>query len=404
MISFYGLTRDELARQVGLPGIASGAVACQLYRAVYRRGARSWSEVGMLPTTVRRQLQQNVSLDPLRLAHQAGSSDGSRKLVFALDEAVSVEGVIIPRRLPRRSLKKLARFGLRRVRGAPLGRILRNVSGRELALQAHERLTRSGALGMTGCISTQAGCAMGCRFCHTGVDGRGRNLQPHEIVGQVMAMRAVVPITNLVFMGMGEPLLNLDNVVAACRILQDIWGLGYVSQRIIVSTCGVVPAIDELSGLLDVRLAISLNASSDEVRSELMPCNRKWKIDAVLRAAERYVKRARGPVMLEYVLLAGVNDSVRDADRLARLVRGIDAGVSLIPHNEFPGSPYRRPSGAAVADFARQLRQRGVAAIVRLSGGGDILAACGQLSSRYDSRSGGASSCGSQILGPLRNH
>jgi 23S rRNA (adenine2503-C2)-methyltransferase len=236
----------------------------------------------------------------------------------------------------------------------------------------------------TICISTQAGCAVDCRFCLTATLGLVRNLTPGEILGQVLLAlednRArLVPRTNVVLMGQGEPLLNYEAVTAALRILLDPEGLGLSPRSVTLSTSGIVPGINRLAEEpVRPKLAISLNASTDEQRNEIMPVNRKYPLAKLLDACRRYPLRSWERLTFEYVLLGGLNDSAEDARRVARLLSGLRAKVNVIPWN--PGNlPFRPPAREAAEAFRRVLAERGVPAFVRSSRGGDIMAACGQL-------------------------
>jgi len=252
---------------------------------------------------------------------------------------------------------------------------------------------------LTQCISSQVGCALDCTFCATAKLGFGRNLRAGEIVDQVYRARALLRslppddrtlragadhVTNLVFMGMGEPLHNLAEVRRAIDILCDPHGMGFSARRITVSTAGLVPAIARLGESAGPRpnLAISLNATTDAVRDELMPINRKWNLSSLLAAVRAFPLERRRRVTFEYVLLAGINDSLDDARRLPELLRGIPSKVNLIPWNPHPLSPFERPSDEAVAAFQDELKARGLAAYVRRSRGVDIDAACGQLAAK----------------------
>jgi len=240
---------------------------------------------------------------------------------------------------------------------------------------------------VTLCISSQAGCALGCRFCLTGAGGFRRNLAPHEITGQVWsAKRLAAPrdITNYVLMGMGEPLMNTDNVLGALGRLTSEAMFNISPRRITLSTAGVVPEIKRLgeSGM-GVNLAVSLNAATDEVRDVVMPINRKYPIGELMRALREYPLAPRRRITIEYVLLAGVNDAESDARRLAKLLAGVKCKINLIPFNEHPGSDYRAPGEDAVLAFQQVLHDKDYTAFIRQSRGADILAACGQLRGRF---------------------
>ncbi len=240
----------------------------------------------------------------------------------------------------------------------------------------------------TLCVSSQVGCGLNCRFCSTATQGFNRNLDASEIIGQVwVAAWALgnVPhqqrrITNVVMMGMGEPLLNFDNVVRAMDVMRDDLGFGLASKRVTLSTAGLVPMIDRLGEVSDVSLAVSLHAPSDELRTELVPLNRKYPISELLAACARYAARKpRSSITFEYTLMDGVNDHPEHARQLVKLMRRLPAKVNLIPFNPFLGTQFRRSRPEAIAAFQQILMQAGVMAMVRRTRGDDIDAACGQL-------------------------
>ena len=277
------------------------------------------------------------------------SADGTTKVLWQLFDRLTVESVILPRALKQR--KKLALWE----------------TGSE-TLESPR---------FTACLSSQVGCAMACDFCLTGKQGYTRNLSPAEIIGQVEGLNRLKPIKNLVFMGMGEPLQNTANVVTA---IQYLLKNGFSRRKITVSTSGVASEIIKLAKTR-VKLAVSLNATTDALRSELMPINRKFSIGTLLVASKEYAAISGQTVMLEYILLAGVNDRAEDAERLFNLASGWDCKVNLIPYNPFDGTPYLRPDPVSVKEFQHHLVSKGITATVRYSGGDDILAACGQLKS-----------------------
>jgi 23S rRNA (adenine2503-C2)-methyltransferase len=239
----------------------------------------------------------------------------------------------------------------------------------------------------TLCVSTQVGCPLACSFCATGTLGLDRNLTTSEIVEQVVRMGALLPegrrITNIVFMGMGEPLLNLANVVEAVKTLIHPRGFAMAPRRVTVSTAGVVPRIADLLEQVPVNLAVSLHAATDALRDELVPINKKFPL-AELFSALRGIPRLtrRHPIFFEYTLLAGVNDSLADAERLVALLRGMPAKLNLIPVNPHPGSPYRAPTPEAAERFMAVVANAGLTVTLRRSRGADIDAACGQLAAR----------------------
>ncbi|MBK5144925.1 bifunctional tRNA (adenosine(37)-C2)-methyltransferase TrmG/ribosomal RNA large subunit methyltransferase RlmN [Budviciaceae bacterium BWR-B9] len=243
----------------------------------------------------------------------------------------------------------------------------------------------------TLCVSSQVGCALECKFCSTGQQGFNRNLRVSEIIGQVWRAARVIgparvagqrPITNVVMMGMGEPLLNLTNVVPAMEIMLDDFGFGLSKRRVTLSTSGVVPALDKLGEMIDVALAISLHAPNDQIRDEIMPINRKYNIESFLSAVRRYLDKSnanQGRVTVEYVMLDHINDGTEHAHQLAECLKNTPSKINLIPWNPFPGAPYGRSSNSRVDRFSKVLMEYGFTVIVRKTRGDDIDAACGQL-------------------------
>jgi 23S rRNA (adenine2503-C2)-methyltransferase len=247
----------------------------------------------------------------------------------------------------------------------------------------------------TLCVSSQAGCALACTFCSTGHQGFNRNLTTDEIIGQLWIANRLLkretgadrPVTNVVMMGMGEPLHNFDNVVAALRLMLDDFAYGLSRRRVTLSTAGLVPGIDRLRETCPVALAVSLHAPNDRLRDELVPINRKYPIRELLAACLRYIEKApRDFVMFEYVLLDGVNDSAAHARELAALVKDVPCKVNLIPFNPFPGTRYAKSAPAAVERFREILMQGGLITTVRKTRGDDIAAACGQLAGQVQDR------------------
>lgn len=243
----------------------------------------------------------------------------------------------------------------------------------------------------TLCVSSQVGCALECRFCSTAQQGFNRNLSVSEIIGQVWRSAKIIgslkskgqrPITNVVMMGMGEPLLNINNVVPAMAIMMDDFGFGLSKRRVTLSTSGVVPALDKLGDMIDVALAISLHAPTDDIRNELVPINRKYNIETLLAAVRRYLTKSnanQGRVTIEYVMLNHVNDSLEQAHQLADCLKNTPCKINLIPWNPFPGADYGRSSNSRIDRFAKVLMQYDFTTIIRKTRGNDIDAACGQL-------------------------
>jgi 23S rRNA (adenine2503-C2)-methyltransferase len=319
----------------------------QIWRWVHGEGVTSIDQMTNLSKALRAELAEIAGLGTLEVDTVQTSRDGTRKMRLVTRDGRAIESVLIP-------------------------------DGDD----AGDKLTQ--------CISSQVGCALDCQFCATAKLGLMRNLDPGEIVDQVYRGRALLAevepgrrITNIVYMGMGEPLHNYNNVVRSLEILTHELGANLSQRRITVSTVGLVPGIEKL-GRETVRpnLAISLNASCDEVRDQVMPVNRKWNIARLIAAARAYPLEKRRRITFEYVLLAGVNDTMEDAARLARLLRGVPCKVNLIPWNPHDGAPYARPTADAIEAFQNEVKRLGLPAYLRTPRGDDIDAACGQLANR----------------------
>ncbi|MGH7254891.1 MAG: 23S rRNA (adenine(2503)-C(2))-methyltransferase RlmN [Nitrospirales bacterium] len=309
----------------------------QILQWLYRRRARTIDQMTDLGLADRNRLRTLAEIQRLHLDQVLTSSDGTRKFLFRLDDGLIVESVCIP---------------------------------------DNSRLTL--------CLSTQVGCTLDCRFCLTGQMGLHRNLKAHEIVDQVLSVldhfSADERLTNLVLMGMGEPLANLEAVTDAIhRLTNTRWGLGIAPRRLTLSTAGLANRLGAVAPL-GVNLAVSLNATTRAQRDQVMPtANQLHPLDEVLAACRDYALPPRRHLTFEYVLLAGVNDSSADARRLVKLLSGIRSKINLIPFNEFPGSPYLRPADAVVLQFQAILKAAGFPVFIRQSKGPDILGACGQL-------------------------
>ncbi len=316
--------------------------ARQLYRWVHQRGAASLDEMTDLSRPLREELGRRARLTTLERAGEQRSADGTIKWAWRTEDGKLIESVYLPE-TDRKTL----------------------------------------------CVSTQVGCAVGCSFCLTATMGLARNLTAGEIVDQVQrANRRLIelgegpgprPLTNLVFMGMGEPLANYKNLKLALELLLSGEGPNFSHRHVTVSTSGLVPLIARLGTETPVKLAISLNATTDAQRDALMPINRRYPIARLLEACRAFPTRNGRRITFEYVLLGGVNDTLDDARRLADLVRGIPAKVNLIPYNENPGLEFSAPAPEAVQAFLEALLARNLTAVVRKSRGRDISAACGQL-------------------------
>ncbi len=326
---------EDLAVELG----ASRYRGRQLATWMYRKGVFTLDAMSDLPKDFRGALSENSTVTLPDVERVTPSLDGSRKLVFRLEDDSRVSAVIMP---------------------------------------DDDRITL--------CLSTQVGCGFACAFCLTGTMGLERNLTAGEIVGQLLAANALLAedgrrVTHLVFMGMGEPLANYAALVKAVRVFIDAkLGLGYSPRRITVSTVGLVSGIEKLGREdLKVNLAVSLHAASDEVRARLMPVNKSWNLAALMDAVRKYPLAHRQRVFFEYVMLEGVNDDVEDARRLARLLRGVKGKVNLIPFNDWDGSTFQRPPLPRILAFQAVLLDAGITTTVRWSKGEDIGAACGQL-------------------------
>lgn len=337
LIDLKMLDRDGLqqfVRGLGWPRYR----ADQLAQWLYRKGAQTIETMTNLSIADRARLAERAFISQPTLARRQQSSDGTEKFLFQLADGNLIETVLIP---------------------------------------DEDRLTL--------CISTEVGCTLDCGFCLTGTMGLTRHLKAHEIVDQVLWVQRHLgperPMTNFVFMGMGEPLANYRELIESIRRLTAAWGLAISPRRMTVSTSGMAAQIEKLGREnLGVNLAVSLNATTDAVRDRIMPrVNRAYPLAVLLAACRRFPLPPRRRLTFEYVLLAGVNDTHEDARRLIQIARGLRCKVNLIPYNEYAASPYRRPTDAAVLAFQRILSDAGVDAFIRTSRGRDILAACGQL-------------------------
>jgi 23S rRNA (adenine2503-C2)-methyltransferase len=338
----------------------------QILNWIYKKFASSFDEMTDLPMEFREVLDKTAFISNLTLLQKQMSCDGTRKFLFQLEDGKSIESVLIP-----------------------------NTRGENK---------------FTLCISSQAGCALGCVFCLTGKLGLKRNLKAYEIVDQVIAVSRIIShppsslfekrgqgeisrehmihpsITNIVFMGMGEPLNNFNEVSEALSRITKL--MGFSIKRITISTAGIIPGIYKLAEKAPgVNLAISLNATTDEIRSKIMPVNKKYPLKELLKACKEFPLSARKRMTFEYVLLNEINDSKDDAVRLVKLLRGIRAKVNLIPYNPAPAQKiiksYRQPSGEKIVEFQNILLKAKIIAIIRKSKGADISAACGQLKANY---------------------
>jgi 23S rRNA (adenine2503-C2)-methyltransferase len=322
--------------------------AAQVLQWIHHYGAENFDAMTNLSKVLRERLKQCAEIRAPEIALDQRSDDGTRKWLLRLDDGNCIETVFIPD------------------------------EGRG-----------------TLCVSSQVGCALDCSFCATGKQGFNRNLTVAEIIGQVWVANKALGrdpkgeriITNVVMMGMGEPLLNFDNVVSAMNIMLDDLGYGLSKRRVTLSTAGVVPALDRLKELSPVSLAVSLHAPNDALRDELVPLNKKYPISELMDACRRYVEdETRRTITFEYVMLDGVNDSPELARQLVQLLKGMPAKVNLIPFNPFPGMRYQRSRPEAIERFRSILMEADLITLTRKTRGDDIDAACGQLAGRVQDR------------------
>ncbi|MFQ5581946.1 MAG: 23S rRNA (adenine(2503)-C(2))-methyltransferase RlmN [Mariprofundaceae bacterium] len=308
----------------------------RLIAGIFRHGITDMDAIPELPASFRAYLRAHAHILQPEILSRQQADDGTRKMLLGMPDGGEVETVLIP-----------------------------------------------GEGRLTQCISTQVGCAIACKFCLTATAGLARNLTTEEMVAEVMTAQSQCDrkIRNLVLMGMGEPLHNYDAVAQFIRIASDPLGMAFSPNRITLSTAGLVPGIERMiADNLPCNLAVSLNATTDEVRSRIMPINRKYPIADLLQALRNYIAaRGRKRVLIEYVLLDGINDSIADAKRLVALLKDINSTINLLPFNPFPGSRYQRPASATVSAFRDVLVKADLVAVVRESRGREISAACGQL-------------------------
>ena len=352
--SLVGLDRTALKQvfaDIGIPEKEQNMRVRQIWSWLYVHGVQDIDKMTTLSGTLRDQLAERHTLERLSVSEKQISEDGTRKYLFKLHDGHEIETVYIPE-------------------------------------------TDRGTL----CISSQVGCTLNCTFCHTGTMRLVRNLEPHEIVGQLVAVRDDLEdwenneskraVSNIVMMGMGEPLYNTDHVITALNVMSDGDGTALSKRRITLSTSGVVPDIARVGDATGVMLAISLHAVRDDLRNELVPLNKKYPIEELLDACRAYpgLSNARR-ITFEYVMLKDVNDSDEDARELVRVLSGIPAKINLIPFNPWPGSPYECSSRNRIMKFADIVNHAGYASPVRTPRGRDIMAACGQLKSASEKTS-----------------
>ncbi|MEA1938346.1 MAG: 23S rRNA (adenine(2503)-C(2))-methyltransferase RlmN [Pseudomonadota bacterium] len=342
-VDLIGLTRDELEAELGRLGLPPFRMR-QVWHWMYYRGARSFADMTTIAKPVRAQLAESYRIGRLGIVRDLTSVDGTRKWLLSTEDGNEIESVFIPE---------------------------------------EDR----GAL----CVSSQIGCSLNCSFCHTGTQMFVRNLTAGEIVGQVMILRdalgewcgpMVRRFTNIVVMGMGEPLFNYDNIAAALKIIMDGDGLAISKRRITLSTSGVVPMIERVGRDLGVNLAVSLHATNDELRTRIMPINRKYPLAKLMEACRNYPTASNARrITFEYLMLKGVNDSDADAHAFVKLIKGVHAKINLIPFNPWPGCDFESSDPDRIEAFAQILLRGGYACPIRQPRGQDIMAACGQLRS-----------------------
>lgn len=324
--------------------------AKQVMQWIHQYGVSNFDEMTNISKSLRTKLKEICEIKAPEVIYQNISSDGTRKWVMKMPGGSSIETVLIP----------------------------------------------EGNRG-TLCVSSQIGCALDCSFCSTGKQGFNRNLSAEEIVGQIFNAIASFegldrtqdrPVTNVVFMGMGEPLLNFDNVMDAVDLMMDDYAYGISKRRLTISTAGVVPAIEKMVGLTDASIAISLHAPNDELRNELVPVNKKYPIDVLLASVRKYLSGLpdKRKATIEYTLLANVNDRKEHAQQLIKILQGLPCKVNLIPFNPFPDSGYKKPSNNEVRRFQDWLTEAGLITTVRTTRGDDIDAACGQLVGKVEDK------------------
>jgi 23S rRNA (adenine2503-C2)-methyltransferase len=318
--------------------------ADQIMQWIYHHGVSDFDEMSNINKVLKAKLKEHAEIKAPEIAYQQNASDGTIKFALTLEGGQEVESVWIPET---------------------------------------DRATL--------CVSSQVGCALECTFCSTAQQGFNRNLRVSEIIGQVWRVATTLglskdtkqrPITNVVMMGMGEPLLNVKNVVPAMELMMDDYGFGLSKRRVTLSTSGVVPALDKLADQIDVALASSLHAPDDELRNEIVPINKKYNIETFLRSVRGYLQKSKanqGKVTIEYVMLSHINDSTEQAHALSKVLKGTPCKINLIPFNPYPGSPYTCSSNSRIDRFAKVLMADGYTVMVRKTRGDDIDAACGQL-------------------------
>ncbi len=330
---------QETLRAAGQPAYR----AKQVMEWLYQKRAKSFAEMTNLPAALRGSLEENFTFGSLEPVRTLGSADTTRKFLFKLQDGSLIETVLIP---------------------------------------ASPALYGEGSDRRTICISSQVGCAFGCKFCASGLNGFSRDLHAGEIVEEFLKVEEISgeKINNIVFMGMGEPLANYDEVLRAIAIINAPWGIGLGARHITLSTSGFAPRIRDLAEQpLQLRLAISLHGATDEVRERIMPINRRFPLTELLDACDEYIAKKKQRITLEFILIEGVNDSLEQAAELGKIARRLDAKINCIPYNPVAGLEWKRPSLRRQDAFMATLERTGADATIRREKGTDIQAACGQL-------------------------
>ena len=336
MIEIKNFTLEDLKKVLSEYGFQRFR-ASQIFNWIYDKGVFDFQQMSNISKRDREALGEIFSIYLPEIPYILKSKDGTLKFAIKLKDGNIVESVLIP---------------------------------------DENRLTL--------CISTQVGCRMGCKFCLTGKQRFIRNLQPHEIIDQVLIAKFIIlekklKITNIVYMGMGEPLDNLENTIVSLKILSEDNGFNFSNRKITISTCGLYDRFKILSDNFDGNIAISLHAADDEKRTFLMPVNKRYPLKNLIEECKKYPLKNRQRITFEYILIKDINDSIEDAKKLYKILKGIKAKINLIKFNEYPGSEFKAPDAEAIERFQKYLFNKGLTALLRKSKGSDILAACGQL-------------------------
>lgn len=340
-INFFDLTLEKLKEVLQKYGKEKFR-AQQIFSWVYQKGVTDFEQMTNLSKDLRAELPRIIEFKKLEMVSHLKSVDGTQKFLFKIETGQTFETVIIP---------------------------------------SKDRLTL--------CVSSEVGCNMACKFCFTGKQKLKRRLSAGDVIQQFLLASSKLEgeqkLTNIVFMGMGEPLDNPDAVFNSIEILNSPWGMNFSRKRVTISTSGIVPGLKQIAESR-ARLAVSLNATTDAIRDEIMPINRKYNLEALMQGCREYYEITKDPITFEYVLLKDINDSLEDARRIKKLTKGIPSKINLIPFNEHPGSEFKRPAREKVLQFQEELMKMGLHVLIRRTMGRDIYAACGQLQSTYQGK------------------